>query len=95
MDQEKHWRGDSPRPCEKCGKHPGTQKWLGDGGALAYSHGFWSWWCVCCALKAQIEYGEEIAARLPKLKEALTAELEYDCAWDLKPRVKVWDELAG
>ena len=57
--------------CENCGKHEGTQKWVGDGGFLAVTHDIYTMWCAHCCLKAQIEYAKKLAADIPKLEKEL------------------------
>ena len=42
--------------CEKCHNHEGTEQWIGEGGILAFTHGMYQMWCVCCCLKAQIKF---------------------------------------
>jgi len=62
--------------CEKCGKHEATQTWVGEGGVLAYTHGFTRQWCRCCVLKAQLEYAERQTKRIPVIKKELA---KRDC----------------
>jgi hypothetical protein len=57
--------------CENCGKHEGTEMWVGQGGILDYAHGMYAMWCLCCTIKAQIAYAEERAEDLPNLKKKL------------------------
>jgi hypothetical protein len=64
-------QGTEGGSCQKCHKHKATNRWIGDGGMLAYSHGFWEWWCECCVIKAQLKYAEEAAAKLKDLKAKL------------------------
>lgn len=59
--------------CANCGKRPGTIRW---GDALAITHGFSTWWCEVCALKAQITHAEERSAALPDLYERLAKAYE-------------------
>lgn len=61
--------------CSNCHERPGTIQWVGEGGFLALSHGWYQWWCEVCATKAQIEYAKARAAVIPDL-EAKLAELE-------------------
>lgn len=58
-------------PCAKCGERPSTMVWADDGGALAYSHGFYTFWCDVCALTAQLEHAKERAALIPELERKL------------------------
>ena len=53
--------------CIQCTKHPATINWAAEGGVLAFTHGHYARWCVCCATEAQIKYCSEAADRLPKL----------------------------
>lgn len=70
---------DQPRtsepsgPCANCGKHEATQRWIGDGGSLAYIHGMYSFWCECCVFKEQLRYARERAAAIPELERQLAA----------------------
>jgi hypothetical protein len=63
--------------CDNCGEREGTQKWVGDGGAIALVHGSYSMWCKVCVLKEQIKHAEEWAAALPEMRARL-AEIEND-----------------
>jgi hypothetical protein len=57
--------------CASCGLHPGTVKWVGNGGAMNLIHGFYEMRCKGCVLRAQIESAEERAAALPGLRSEL------------------------
>lgn len=57
--------------CDNCKEHIATTKWVGDGGTLALSHGWYSWWCECCMLKAQIQHAKERAAVILDLERQL------------------------
>ena len=57
--------------CENCGKHEGTQKWLGNEGMMAFTHGMWRLWCECCCLKEQIKFAKERTAAIPKMEKEL------------------------
>ena len=59
------------RPCDNCKLHPATCTWVGDGGVLAWTHGFRQRWCDCCALKAQLNHARDRAAEIPKLEQDL------------------------
>lgn len=61
------------RVCPKCNEREGTIRW---GDALAITHGGAQWWCLVCALQAQINHAEERAAALPELRERLAAALD-------------------
>lgn len=63
--------------CENCETRPATETWVGDGGALALSHGLSSRWCKRCCLVAQIEYANGIIERLPNTKRQL-AEIDAE-----------------
>lgn len=54
--------------CASCGLHPGTRKWVGEGGSLAMNHGFYEMRCEGCVLRAQIAFAEERAAALDELR---------------------------
>ncbi len=60
--------------CANCKQRPGTKKWVGEGGALALSHGFYAMWCEVCVLTAQLEHARSRVAEIPKM-EARLAEL--------------------
>jgi hypothetical protein len=54
--------------CAKCEKHKATEKWVGEGGWLAATHGMIQYWCKCCVLEEQLEYAKDQAKEIPKLK---------------------------
>lgn len=60
-----------PKLCANCGEREGTIQWLGQGGMLALTHGFYSMWCEVCATRAQLVYAEERAAAIPELQRKL------------------------
>lgn len=64
------------QPCANCGKRPGTIQWVGEGGALALTHGWYAMWCEVCCLEAQIKYAEDLTAKIPTLKEELAQALQ-------------------
>jgi hypothetical protein len=67
--------------CDNCGQLGATIKWFGEGGTLAFTHGWWKPWCELCALKANLEYAEKQARRIPDLRKQLAdrgEELERD-----------------
>lgn len=55
-------------PCRNCGARRATTWWVDDGGVLAFVHGMGQPWCEVCCNQKQIEFAEEAAARLPKLR---------------------------
>jgi hypothetical protein len=57
--------------CANCGKRPATIDWVGNGGALAISHGVYERWCEVCALTAQLEHAQKMAGRIPDLERRL------------------------
>jgi hypothetical protein len=57
--------------CACCHKRPGTKRWVGEGGAMALSHGFYEMWCEGCVLRKQIEHAQERAAAIPDLEQQL------------------------
>lgn len=59
--------------CANCLKRLGTQKWVGDGGAAAFVHGWYVMWCEVCVLEAQLVYAKERAAAIPLLEAELVA----------------------
>lgn len=64
--------------CANCQKRLGTIDWVGEGGTLAFSHGFYVKWCEVCALEEQIKHAEERAAILPELRAQLAEALELE-----------------
>ena len=60
-------------PCENCGIRPGTVQWVGEGGMLAVTHGWYSMWCERCVLEAQLAYARRRAAEIPELTKKLAA----------------------
>jgi hypothetical protein len=57
--------------CQNCGKHEGTENWVGESGFLAFSHGFYQVWCKCCVIKEQLKYCKKMSKALPKLEKKL------------------------
>lgn len=62
--------------CDNCGKRPGTEPWVGDGGLLAMTHGWTKMWCKPCVLEAQIGHARERADVIPELEAELAAALK-------------------
>ena len=60
--------------CVKCGEPYAAMWWTGEGGEFAAIHGQAQLWCYLCALKEQIVFAEECAARIPQLKIDLERE---------------------
>lgn len=60
-----------PPPCDNCGERPGTEPWIGDLGALAFSHGGAKLWCRVCVLETQLEHARSRAAEIPRLEREL------------------------
>lgn len=58
-------------PCQNCGKRPSTKQWIGDGGALAMTHGFYKLWCDVCVLTAQLKHARAQAKKIPDLERLL------------------------
>lgn len=57
--------------CPKCEQRPGTEIWVGEGGTLAYVHGFHAYWCKPCVVTEQLAYARKSAARIPELESEL------------------------
>ncbi len=57
--------------CAKCGLRPGTETWVGEGGALALIHGMTQLWCRRCVLETQLAHAQERAAQIPELTRLL------------------------
>jgi len=57
--------------CQKCGQRPATDWWVGEGGALAWTHGMRAAWCKLCVVTEQLRYCREQAARVPELEAEL------------------------
>lgn len=61
--------------CANCQMPPpgGTElhRWVGEGGALALSHGMYSWWCDVCTTAAQLDHARTRAALIPEMEERL------------------------
>lgn len=55
--------------CANCEVHEGTVKWVGTGGYLALSHGFYQLWCELCCARAQLKYAEDQAMEIHKLRK--------------------------
>jgi hypothetical protein len=60
-----------PIMCENCGKRKATQIWVGEGGTLSFVHGGGQNWCERCCVETQLKHAEEVATRIPELKEKL------------------------
>lgn len=58
-------------PCQKCRKRPSTHSWIGDGGGLALSHGFYQLWCDVCVFTEQLKHAKAAARRVPVLERKL------------------------
>lgn len=59
------------KTCAHCGKHPAAMPWIGEGGVLEWTHGFYAWWCNCCMLKAQLQFARKQARRVERLEAQL------------------------
>lgn len=54
--------------------HKASLLWTGKGGTLAITRSHMqSKWCDCCATKAQLEFAEEVAARVERLRARLAS----------------------
>lgn len=51
--------------CENCGKRKGTERWVGDGGMLIITHGFYSMWCPRCVARAQLRRALSRTLQIP------------------------------
>lgn len=71
LPQKREKKKGGKMKCQKCNKYNATIKWVGEGGVLDFTHGFYQEWCKQCALKEQIKHCEKAAKRLPRLKEKL------------------------
>lgn len=54
-------------PCQRCHLYPSTTHWMGAGGFLDYTHGFYQLWCTRCVLEAQLKFALASALRVPRL----------------------------
>lgn len=63
----------APIMCATCGKRPGTETWVGEGGALAFNHGFYQMRCKVCCVTDQLDYARKCAADIPELERELAA----------------------
>jgi hypothetical protein len=57
--------------CQKCGEHPGTECWVGEGGILTWAHGISQQWCRVCVVTAQLDYARKAAENIPDLERQL------------------------
>lgn len=64
--------------CANCEKHPASVQWVGEGGVLDFVHGHYSWWCSCCALRAQLAFARKQARRIAGLEVKVKRALK-DC----------------
>lgn len=55
-------------PCQNCGAREATTWWVGDGGTLAFVHGFGRPWCEPCCFAKQLEHAEEQARSIPEIR---------------------------
>jgi len=68
---------EAPTSCQNCGQRPGEVDWVGDGGAIAWAHGFTQRWCRLCCVRAQLEYAYKVVDTIPALEKELQ-QLEED-----------------
>ena len=61
--------------CQNCAARPADSWWVGEGGTLAATHGYYAAWCERCIISEQLRVARELAARIPGLEKKL-AELE-------------------
>lgn len=61
--------------CQNCNERPADSWWVGEGGTLAATHGFYAAWCMRCIVTEQLRYAKQLAATIPELEKQL-AELE-------------------
>ena len=54
--------------CANCHNRPATERWIGDGGSLALSHGHYQFWCKPCCLQVMLDHARERAAAIPDLE---------------------------
>ena len=57
--------------CQNCGEREGTNDWVGEGGMLAWSHGWSQKWCDLCCVREQLAHAKKLAERIPELEEKL------------------------
>lgn len=57
--------------CQHCHRRKATTTWVGDGGTLAWAHGFSEQWCEICCVEAQITHAKKIVGGLEKLEKKL------------------------
>lgn len=57
--------------CDNCHRRPGTIQWVGEGGLLAVTHGWYKMWCEICVVTARIKYAEKYIEQLPELYQKL------------------------
>ena len=50
--------------------------WLGEGNAMNYVHGNYTYWCKCCQVDYQLEYARKLAKNIPFLEKELIKALE-------------------
>jgi hypothetical protein len=74
---------EPPQLCTVCNLRPGTEIWVGEGGAMAYVHGHYSMRCEICVLEEMLSYARARAAAIPQLEE------------DLRKAKEEWDAAAG
>lgn len=86
-DRERGVMDENPggRLCAKCGRHPASVQWVGEGGFLAFTHGHYAWWCRCCSTRAQLAYARKLARRIPRLQGELRRD-NRRCAADVRNR---------
>ena len=59
--------GPSDGLCQNCKKRPGAEKYVGEGGTLAYSRGWFQNWCKLCVLEAQLIHARERSDAIPSI----------------------------
>jgi hypothetical protein len=60
-----------PIMCANCGKRPGVNDWVGEGGIFGWVHGMSQKWCEICCVREQLRHATELATRIPALKKEL------------------------
>ena len=57
--------------CVNCGKHKGTENWVGQGSTMDFIHGNYQQWCKKCTLEAQLTYAIKHQNDVKKIREKL------------------------
>jgi hypothetical protein len=62
--------------CANCKIREATEKWVGQGSIMDYTHGNYQMWCKKCIARAQLTYARKQLRKLPLRIKKLEKEVE-------------------